>query len=109
MHPESIVFPDLLKAVPEIAENSIISRSLFKDERLDVTLFGFAAGQELSEHTAPYRAIIHVLEGEAHITLGEKAVEAHAGAWIYMPPHLPHSLKATSRFVMLLTLAKEEV
>ncbi len=106
MDSEAIVFQDLLKAVPEIAENSIISRSLYKDERLDVTLFGFAAGQELSEHSAPYRAIIHVLEGQAHITLGQKAIEAQPGSWINMPPHLPHSLKASTRFVMLLTIVK---
>jgi quercetin dioxygenase-like cupin family protein len=106
MPSEAVVFQDLLKAVPEIAADSVISRSLYKDERLDVTLFGFAPGQELSEHSAPYRAIIHVLQGQAHITLGQRAIEAQAGAWINMPPHLPHSLKASTRFVMLLTIVK---
>jgi quercetin dioxygenase-like cupin family protein len=100
--------PDLLKSMSAVPEDSIVSRVIAKGERLDVTLFGFAAGQELTEHTSPYRAIIQVLAGQAQITLGKDTVTAEAGAWIHMPPNLPHSLKAASPFVMLLTLIKGE-
>jgi quercetin dioxygenase-like cupin family protein len=100
--------PDLLKSMSAVPEDSIVSRVIAKGERLDVTLFGFAAGQGLTEHTSPYRAIIQVLAGQAQISLGKDTVSAEAGAWINMPPNLPHSLKAASQFVMLLTLIKTE-
>jgi quercetin dioxygenase-like cupin family protein len=100
--------PNLLKSMSAIPEDSIVSRVIAKGERLDVTLFGFAAGQELTEHTSPYGAIIQVLEGQANISLGKDTVSAEAGAWIHMPPNLPHSLKAATQFVMLLTLIKGE-
>ena len=72
--------PDLLKSMSAVPEDSIVSRVIAKGERLDVTLFGFAAGQELTEHTSPYRAIIQVLAGQAQITLGKDTVTAEAGA-----------------------------
>ena len=100
--------PDLLKQMSAIPADSIISRVIAKGERLDMTLFGFATGQELTEHTSPYRAIIQVLAGQAQIGLGKDTVTAEAGAWINMPPNLPHSLRAATEFVMLLTLVKEE-
>ena len=100
--------PDLLKSMSTLPEDSIVSRVIAKSERLDVTLFGFAVGQALTEHSSPYQAIIQVLEGQAQISLGKDTVTAEAGAWINMPPNLPHSLKATSEFVMLLTLIKGE-
>jgi len=100
--------PDLLKSMSTLPEDSVLSRVIAKSERLDVTLFGFAAGQELTEHTTPYRALIQVLEGQAQISLGKDTVTAGTGAWINMPPNLPHSLKATGKFVMLLTLIKGE-
>ena len=75
----STYLPDLLKALPEITADTILSRSLHKDEKTDVTLFGFAAGQELTEHTSPYGAIIQVLEGQANISLGKDTVSAEAG------------------------------
>jgi quercetin dioxygenase-like cupin family protein len=98
--------PNLTGALPEITENTVVSRSLHKDAKTDVTLFGFAAGQELTEHRSPYTAIIQVLKGEVTLTLGEDEVKAQAGAWIFMPPNLPHSLRATTSMEMLLTLIK---
>ena len=98
--------PNLAGALPEITENTVVSRSLYKDEKTDVTLFGFAAGQELTEHRSPYTAIIQVLQGEAAFTLGKEEVKAQAGSWILMPPNLPHSLRATTSMKMLLTLIK---
>ncbi len=98
--------PDLDSSLPEITEDSIISRSLFKNAKMDVTLFGFAAGQELTEHTSPYAAIIQVLEGTLEITLGGDQLTAQAGAWIRMDPDLAHSLKAATRMMMLLTIIR---
>ena len=98
--------PDLAAALPEITENTVVSRSLYKNDKTDVTLFGFAAGQELTEHSSPYTAIIQVLEGEAQLTLGKEPVTAKAGSWILMPPGLPHSLHAANRMIMLLTIIK---
>ena len=96
--------PNLISSLPKITEDSIISRSLFKNEKMDVTLFGFAAGQELTEHTSSHIAIIQVLEGELELTLGNDKMVAQAGAWVRMAPNLPHSLKAANRAVMLLTI-----
>ncbi len=98
--------PDLITALPEITSDTVISRSLHKDEKTDVTLFGFAAGQELTEHRSPYTAIIQVLKGKATFTLGPDEVKAEPGSWIMMPPNLPHSLRAVTAMHMLLTLIK---
>ncbi|RMF36435.1 MAG: cupin domain-containing protein [Chloroflexi bacterium] len=93
--------------VPEVPSDSILSRTVYHDDRVKVVLFGFAAGQELSEHTASQPAILHFLEGEAHLTLGEDSMEAHAGTWVHMPPQLPHSIVAKTPVVMLLLLLKD--
>ena len=57
-------------------------------------LFGFAPGETLSEHTSSYPAVLHFLEGEAAVTLGEEAIAAQPGTWVHMPAHLPHSIEA---------------
>ena len=71
-----------------------------------VTLFAFAAGQELSEHTAPYDALVQVIDGEAAITVAGRPYRVGAGEMILMPAHQPHALKAVSRFKMLLTMIR---
>lgn len=83
-----------------------LSRTIFQDERLKAVLFNFSAGQELSEHTASTPAIMHFLQGEADLTLGEDPIAAFAGTWIHMPPNLQHSIRAKSPLVMLLILLK---
>lgn len=98
---------DLLTQVPDIPPDSIVSRTFYQDERLKAILFSFAAGQELSEHTAAQPAILYILRGEADLTLGHDAVEAQAGTWVQMPSRLPHSLYAKTPVVMLLLLFKE--
>jgi quercetin dioxygenase-like cupin family protein len=95
--------PDLLADVPP---DSIVSRSLHTDDQTGVTLFGFAPGQELSEHTSSYPAVLHFLEGEADLMLGGDKLEARAGTWVHMPARLPHSIRARTRVVMLLLLLK---
>jgi quercetin dioxygenase-like cupin family protein len=97
---------DLPKLIEEIPTDSIISRTVYKDENLKAVLFGFAAGQALSEHTAAQAAVIHILRGEAAITLNGTAHQLHDGAWIHMPPHMPHSVLAHSPLIMLLLLVK---
>ncbi len=101
-----IVVEDLLKRLPEVPGDAVLSQTLIKDEKTDITLFSFAAGQELTEHTSPYRAIVEVLKGEGSMILGKDVTAINAGSWIYMPPDLPHSLKTTTPLVMLLTLIK---
>jgi quercetin dioxygenase-like cupin family protein len=86
--------------------DGILSRTLFASDRLKVVGFGFASGEELSEHTAAFPAILHVLSGEATLTLGADRHEATAGAWVHMPAKLPHSVKAQTPVTMLLLLLK---
>ena len=96
---------DLAKRV-DIPVDGILSRTLHSDEEVKVVLFGFGAGQELSEHTASMPAILHIVEGEARLTLGGDSVEAGAGAWVHMPPELQHSIYAKTPLVILLLLIK---
>ncbi len=101
-----IHFANLIHELPEIPPDSIVSRTIFADEQMKAILFGFAVGQELSEHTSSQRAIIHILEGEADLVLGGDAKTASAGTWAVMEPHLPHSVLARTRTVMLLLMFK---
>ena len=96
---------DLAKQV-DIPVDGILSRTLYDDEQVKVVLFGFGAGQELSEHTASMPAILHIVQGEARLTLGDDSVEAEAGAWVHMPPGLQHGVHAKTPVVMLLLLIK---
>lgn len=91
----------------EPPSDGTLSRTIFQDERLKVVRFGFAEGQELSEHTASTPAIMHFLKGEADITLGSNQHHVQAGAWIHMTPQLPHSIHAKTPVVMLLLLLKQ--
>lgn len=85
---------------------AIVSRIVVKRDAGNVTLFAFDAGQELSEHTAPYDALVHVVDGEAAITVAGRPYRVSAGEMILMPAHQPHALKAVSRFKMLLTMIR---
>ena len=90
----------------EIAKDSTISKTIHADESLKAVLFGFDTGQELSEHTAAVPAVLHFLEGEAHVTLGEDAREAQPGTWMHLPARLPHSITAKTPTKMLLLLLR---
>jgi quercetin dioxygenase-like cupin family protein len=90
----------------EVPKDGIISRTLHSDEQAKVVIFGFDTGQELSEHTASVPAILHILSGEADLTLGGDSFPAAPGAWAYMPAQLPHSIMARSPLVMLLVMLK---
>ena len=78
--------------------------AIYGDESLKGTLFAFAPGQELSEHTAARPAILHFLSGEADLVLGGERLEARPGTWVHMPAHLPHSIMARTQVAMLLLL-----
>lgn len=90
-------------------ENGILSRVLHKDDNVNVTLFGFSAGQELSAHSAPTPAILYFLEGEAEVQLGEDKVNTQPGSFIYMPPMLPHGITAKTALRMLLVQMKHRM
>jgi quercetin dioxygenase-like cupin family protein len=85
-----------------------LSRTLHQDDRLKVVLFGFAAGQELSEHTASTPAIMHFLDGEAEVTLGPDKLSATQGTWVHMTANLPHSIRARTPVRLLLLLLKDK-
>ncbi len=95
-----------LAAQVVIPDDGTISRTVYQDAQVKAVLFGFAAGQELSEHTAAMAAVLHFVQGEARVTLGEEVVEAQANTWVHMPPRLPHSILAKTPVVMLLLLLK---
>jgi quercetin dioxygenase-like cupin family protein len=90
----------------QFAPNGIVSRTLLRTPTARVVLFGFAEGQELTEHTSTQRALIQVLSGECEFSLGGKPHALKAGDLLHLPPNLPHAVKATSQFAMLLTLLK---
>jgi quercetin dioxygenase-like cupin family protein len=87
-------------------EGAIVSRQIVKAAAGNVTLFAFDAGQELSEHTAPYDALVHVLEGQAEITISGRPHILAAGEAIIMPADQPHAVRAAGRFKMLLTMIR---
>jgi len=90
----------------KFAENGIVSRTLFRGPNGRMVLFGFTEGQELTEHTSTQQALIQILSGECEFSLGRNLHSLKAGDLLYMPPNLPHAVKATKQFSMLLTLMK---
>jgi quercetin dioxygenase-like cupin family protein len=87
-------------------DKGILSHTLYNDDRLKAVLFGFAQAEELSEHTASMPAVLHFLQGEAKLTLGDDIVEAKPGTWVHMTKGLRHSIQAKTPVVMLLLLMK---
>jgi quercetin dioxygenase-like cupin family protein len=85
---------------------SVVSHQITKAEAGNVTLFAFDQGQELSEHTAPFDALVHVVEGEAEIIISGKSFHLKSGEAIMMPADEPHAVRATKRFKMLLTMIR---
>ncbi len=96
-----------LAAEVTIPENGILSRTLYSDDHVKVLVFGFAAGQELSAHTAPMAASLYVVSGEGELTLGSDTMAAQAGTWVHMPPQLTHGILAKTPVVMMLQMYKQ--
>jgi quercetin dioxygenase-like cupin family protein len=88
-------------------QGGVVSRTLVKKNGGTVTVFAFDQGQALSEHTAPFDAIVQVLDGEVELVIGGKQVPARAGQTVLMPANIPHAVNATTRFKMLLIMVRE--
>ena len=87
-------------------QGAVVSRTLLNRSTGTVTLFAFDEGQGLSEHTAPFDALAHLLEGKAEIVVSGKPLLTNAGEAVLMPANQPHSLKALTKFKMLLTMIR---
>ncbi len=87
-------------------EGSVVSRQVTKAEAGNVTLFAFDKDQGLSEHTAPFDALVHVIEGEAEVTISGTPYQLKSGDAIVMPANEPHALKAVQKFKTLLTMIR---
>ena len=98
-----------LAGLVDYAEGAIVSRTLVDNDAGTVTLFAFDEGQGLSEHTVPFDALVHVLDGEGEFIIGDEANSVCAGQVILMPANVPHAVKATARFKMLLTMLRAKV
>ncbi len=96
-----------LKKSIAYSKASIVSKTFIDKKAGTLTLFSFAKGQGLSEHTAPYDATVLIIEGEAELTIGGKPIVAKAGEMVIMPAKVPHSVKANKAFKMLLIMIRE--
>jgi quercetin dioxygenase-like cupin family protein len=96
-----------LKDLAAYQEGAVVSRMVVYKKSGTLTAFAFDQGEGLSEHTAPYDAIVQGLEGEAEITIGGNTLRLQEGQMVIMPARVPHAVKALSRFRMLLTMIHE--
>lgn len=97
--------PDLATLV-DIPEDGTISRTVYQDPGLKAVLFGFAPGQELSEHTAAVPAVLQFVRGRAQVTVAGETQTAESGAWVHMEARVPHAIRAETPTVMLLLLLR---
>jgi len=104
---DSYTFLEDLAREVESPRDGTLSRTLLNDDRVKVVLFGFSAGQELSEHTATMPAVLQFISGEAAVKLGSNWHEARAGSFVHMPAGLPHAIRTKAPTVMLLILVKQ--
>jgi len=107
---ENVAFPTAEKfSMTEkvsYAEGSVVSKIIIRNDRGNVTLFAFDKGEFLSEHTAPYDAIIQVIDGKGEVVINGKSFELNCGESIIMPANIPHAVNAVEMFKMLLTMIK---
>jgi quercetin dioxygenase-like cupin family protein len=106
--PKSLSMTRVVKAVEVVdyQEGAIVSREIVKKPTGTVTVFAFDQGEGLSEHTAPFDALVEVLEGEIEITISGQPFHLQPGDMILMPAGQPHALKALKRFKMILTMVR---
>ncbi|MCJ7801542.1 MAG: cupin domain-containing protein [Candidatus Marinimicrobia bacterium] len=95
-----------LTTLVQYQSESVVSKVLIKKETGNVTLFAFDKGQELSEHTAPFDALVQVIEGKADVILDGKSNITKDGEMIIMPANIPHALKAVEKFKMMLIMIR---
>ena len=103
MHPGEVLD---VAALVDYAQGAIVSRTLLDNNAGTITLFSFDEGQGLSEHTAPFDALVQVLDGEGEFIVGGEAHSVRTGQVLLMPANVPHAVKATGRFKMLLTMLR---
>ena len=89
-------------------ENSIVSKTIMDQAEGTITLFAFDKGQQLSEHTAPFHALVQIIEGQAKIKIAENFFDLKAGQSIIMPANIPHAVSAQDQFKMLLTMIRSK-
>ena len=95
-----------LESLVSYQTDSIVSKAIIGKKSGTVTLFAFDKGQALSEHTAPYDAMVYIVDGEAEITVAGKVVVTKKGEIVLLPANKPHALKALSKYKMLLVMIK---
>lgn len=95
-----------LSEMIEYSKGGVISKQVLKSKTGNITLFSFDKGQGLSEHAAPFDAMVQILDGKADITIGGKLVSLKTGQSVIMPADITHSLYATEKFKMLLSMMK---
>jgi quercetin dioxygenase-like cupin family protein len=91
----------------QVPADGILSRTMYQDDHLKIIAFGFAAGQELSAHTAPMHAVLYFVKGSADLTLGDDKLQAQTGTVVHMDPQLTHGIAAKEPTVMLLYMLKQ--
>jgi quercetin dioxygenase-like cupin family protein len=99
--------PVVLERELSYVPGSVVSRTIAKSRGGSLTLFAFDAGQELSEHTAPFDAFVQVLDGEVELTIGGERVIARPGETVRVPAGIPHAVRALLPFKMLLAMVRE--
>lgn len=92
----------------EYASGGILSKTVLKKDTGNISLFSFAKGEALSEHTAPFDAMIQVVDGKGEVIIGGKSFILEAGETIIMPANIPHAVKAVEKFKMVLTMIKSK-
>ncbi len=97
-----------MASLVDYPKDAIVSKTLIKKETGTVTLFAFDKGQGLSEHTAPFDAMVHIMDGEAIIIIDGNEHSLSKGEFIIMPANIPHAVDARSQFKMLLTMIKSK-
>jgi quercetin dioxygenase-like cupin family protein len=99
---QAIRFADLVG----YQKDAIVSRTIIDKKTGTVTLFAFDEGQKLSEHTAPFDALVHILDGEAEVFISGESLRLKKGEMVVMPANKPHALTATKKFKMVLTMIR---
>lgn len=101
-----ITDPASLGNLIQVQPGAVVSRVLLKQKSGNVTLFAFGKGEELSEHTSPFEALLYVVEGETEVTIGGEGHRLTTGEIITLPPDIPHAVHAVEDFKMLLIMLR---
>lgn len=103
---DKLINPELITELVTYQDDSIVSKTIVKKKTGNITLFAFDRGQELSEHTAPFDAMVCVVDGTAEVAISGKTFNVSAGEMIIFPANIPHALKASERFKMMLIMIR---